>query len=448
MSVLAIPRGAILSGGAWTIGTYGASVVLRFGSNVLLSRLIAPEIFGMVVVISAIRMGADLLSDIGIGQNIVNNPRGDQPAFYNTAWTFQVLRGLLLFALCCAFAGPLAGLYGVPEAAIQFGALTLALLGMTSTSLFLLQKRLHVSTLTLFEFVQDLIGTAAMLIFVLWSPTVWSILLGNLVGALARVVGSFLLPGGGNRPMIDRRHIREIFSFGRWIFLWSMLGFLSVNFDRLYLGSVAPLALLGVYGIARTMAELPAFLAARLGHFLVFPLVSAAGEIPHERLRREIGPIRLGFLLAAAVGIGIAAAGGDFIIRGIYDARYALAAGMLPLLLLGTWATILCSTNEYVLIGRGKPQYGTAASSVKLAYLVIGLPLAFKTGGMLGAILILVTADVARYAVLLVAQMRARVGFGAQDLLATAALLATLLGLTALRAALSLGTAFDGLWHL
>ncbi|KQP70860.1 oligosaccharide flippase family protein [Methylobacterium sp. Leaf112] len=448
MSTLTISRGAILSGSAWIIGIYGVSVIVRFASNVLLSRLVAPEIFGMVVVILAIRMGAELLSDVGLGQNVVTNPRGDQPAFYNTVWTLQVLRGLLLCGLCCAFAGPLAELYGVPAAAIQFGALTLAVLGMTSTSQFLLQKRLRVQTLTLFDFFQDTIGTALMLLLVYWSPTIWSILLGNLLSALLRVGGSFLLPEGGNRPMLDRRHVGEIFSFGKWIFLWSMLGFFSLNFDRLYLGSVAPLALLGIYGIARTMAELPALLAGRLGHSLVFPLVSAAGEMPPARLRREIGSIRLCFLLAAAVGIGAAAAGGDFAIRAIYDTRYALAAAMLPLLLLGTWATVLCTTNEYVLIGRGKPQYGTAASSVKLAYLVIGLPLAFTAGGMLGAILILVTADAVRYAVLLVAQVRTRVSFGAQDLLATAVLLATLLMLTALRAGLSLGTAFDGLWHL
>ena len=399
MSTLAISRGAILSGSAWTIGTYVATLVLRFGSNVLLSRLIAPEIFGMVVVIAAIRAGADLLSDIGLGQNIVNNPRGDRPAFYNTVWTLQVLRGLVLFALCCAFAGPFSRLYGVPESAIQFGAITLAVLGVTSTSPSLLQKKLRLPVLTLFDFAVDLIGIAAMLLLVLWSPTVWSILLGNLISALVRVVGSFLLPEGGNRPTIDRHVVGEIFSFGKWIFLWSLLGFLSLNFDRLYLGSVASLSLLGIYGIARTMAELPAQLTVRLG-------------------------------------------------RAIYDPRYGLAAAMLPLLLLGTWATILCTTNEYVLIGRGRPQACTAASSVKLGYLLIGLPLAFQAGGMLGALLILVSADIVRYAVLLVAQLRVRIGFGSHDLLATAVLLATLLLLTLLREWFSLGTAFDGLLHL
>lgn len=140
--------------------------------------------------------------------------------------------------------------------------------------------------------------------------------------------------------------------------------------------------------------------------------------------------------------------GGDFLIRAVYDPRYALAAAMLPPLLLGAWATILCSINEYVLIGRGQPQVGTVASLVKLAYLLAGLPAGFAAGGMLGALAILVTADIVRYAVLLAAQLRARTSFGTQDLIATAVLLATLIALTALREELSLGTAFDALPQL
>ncbi|WP_331288248.1 MULTISPECIES: oligosaccharide flippase family protein [Methylobacteriaceae] len=447
-SALALSRSAILSGSAWTIGTYAASVVLRFGSNVMLSRLVAPEVFGMIAIIVVIRTGAELLSDIGIGQNIVNNPRGDDPAFYNTAWTLQILRGLILCVLCCLFAGPLAQIYGAPESAIQLGALTLAVLGTTSTSLCLLQRRLRLPMLTMFDLTLDFIGTVTLLLLVSWSPTIWTILLCNLLSSVMRVVASYLMPESRNRLCLDRRHLGEIVRFGKWIFLWSMVGFFSLNVDRLYIGTMVPLALLGVYSIARTMAELPAALAGRLGHSLVFPLVSAAGDMPHERLRREIGPIRLGFLLVAAVGIGGAAAGGDFIIRAIYDPRYALAAAMLPPLLLGSWATILCTTNEYVLIGQGRPKVGTVASCIKLGYLLIGLPLAFQVGGILAALTILVTADMVRYAALLIAQLRTRTGFGAHDLLATAVLLATLLLLTLLREWFSLGTAFDGLSHL
>src|SRR5687768_3709687 len=124
MHVATLGRSVILGGAAWTIGTYAASVAVRFGSNIVLSRLVAPEVFGMIVIVLAIRVGADLLSDVGIGQSVVNNPDGEKPDFYDTAWTIQVIRGLALFAVCQVLAGPIAELYRIPEAAIQLGAAT------------------------------------------------------------------------------------------------------------------------------------------------------------------------------------------------------------------------------------------------------------------------------------------------------------------------------------
>ena len=62
--------------------------------------------------------------------------------------------------------------------------------------------------------------------------------------------------------------------------LWligSCVFFASMNFDRLYLGKVAALELLGVYGIARTFSELVNSLILRLSATLIFPIV-AAGE--------------------------------------------------------------------------------------------------------------------------------------------------------------------------
>jgi O-antigen/teichoic acid export membrane protein len=444
MSAATLGRSVILGGAAWTIGTYAALVAVRFGSNVVLSRLVAPEVFGMIAIVSAVRIGADLLSDVGIGQSVVTNPNGDRPDFRDTAWTMQVIRGVALFAICIVLAGPIAELYRVPESAIQLGAATLALIGATSTSIYLLQRRLRIATLNMFDLAQDVIGATAVLAMAALSPTIWAILLGNVLATVARVVMSFLLPEARNRFVLRRGYAREILAFGKWIFVWSFLGFLCLNVDRLYLGHAVSLAVLGVYGIARTMSDLPAALAGRLGHSLIFPVVSASAGLSRERLRAEIGPLRLRFLLAAALGLACAIAAGDLVIRTIYDARYAEAGWMLPLLLAGTWATILCATNEYVLIGLGKPQYSAAGNCLKLAYLVVGLPAAFSAGGMTGAILVLASAEAIRYGPLLIGQIRERTAFRVQDLLATLALLGLVAALTLARRAGGMGTAFDG----
>lgn len=422
-----------LQGAAWTIGIYAISVVLRFGSNVALSRLITPEVFGMVMIIMTLRNGIDLLSDVGIGQNVVNNKSGDRPEFYNTAWTVQIARGLLLCAALCVAAPVLASAFQAPAEAIQIGAITLAILGFTSTGVFMMQRRLQLARLNLFELAQDVISLICTLTAALISPTIWALLIGNIVSTTLRVASGYLLPTSANRPMLNRDHLVEILSFGKWIYVWSFLGFLCMSFDRLFLGHAASLAVLGVYGIARTIADLPIALAGRLGHSLIFPLISTMREAPRSELRSQIGTLRLKFLLAGAVCLAPAIVLSDMFIEGIYDHRYHDAGWMLPVLLLGGWASVLCAVGDYVLLGLGQPRYGAIANCAKLVYLAAVVPLAFAQYDVFGAIVAIALAELVRYAALLTGQTRERISFIGQDAIATAALIGLFVALTELR---------------
>src|SRR3546814_16706181 len=78
-----------------------------------------------------------------------------------------------------------------------------------------------------------------------------------------------------------------------------------MNFDRLYFADAITLALLGIYGIARTFADTIKLLFQRMGSLLIFPKVSASQQRGFD-LQRAIRPIRLVTLLIAATGLALA----------------------------------------------------------------------------------------------------------------------------------------------
>lgn len=433
----------VRNGAIWTIGTYGASVGLRFGSNVILSRLVVPEVFGAMLIIGTLRSGIELLSDVGIGQNIVHNSKGEQRDFLDAAWTIQIVRGVLLFSLLFLIAAPLGQLYQLPAEAIQLSAVSLALLGGCSISIYLLQRRLHFAQSSLFDLGVDAIG-AILVVGLAWlSPTIWSLILANILTMAIRTGASYLLPDARNWFAWNREHAREIIHFGKWIYLSSLLAYLCASFDRLFLGQSIPLALLGIYGIARNVADLPAILFARLGHSVVFPVVAANKETSREELRARIAPLRFKLLLLCAVCLALGASVADFAIMIVYDARYHAAAWMLPVMLLGVWVSILCSMNEYSLLGLGKPLYGASGNLAKLVCLAVGIPLGLHTFGLLGAILAVALGDVCRYFPILFGQRREHLSFRGQDVVLTVLLFALLAAFTLLRWQLGFGTAFD-----
>ena len=56
-----------------------------------------------------------MLSDVGIQQAFIQNPRGDERAFLNTAWTIRAARGVVLWLIAMLIAYPMALVYGQSE---------------------------------------------------------------------------------------------------------------------------------------------------------------------------------------------------------------------------------------------------------------------------------------------------------------------------------------------
>ena len=75
------------------------------------TRLLSQEAFGVMAIVNTMLTGLNLFSDIGIGPSVVQNPRGNEPSFLNTAWCLQILRGLVLFGICAAGATLVADFY-------------------------------------------------------------------------------------------------------------------------------------------------------------------------------------------------------------------------------------------------------------------------------------------------------------------------------------------------
>lgn len=434
---------SVVRGVAWTTGTYAFSVIIRFGSNVILARLLSPELFGILLIINTVRQGIELGSDVGLAQNVVQNSVGNTPAFYNTVWVMQIARGLGIGAILLLCAGPIAALYSVPITPFEISAAILVVAGFASTSIFLLQRNMQLAKTNLFDLAQDAIAAVILIVAAIHSPTIESLLIGVLLAQVVRTVWSFFLTPVANRFEFHKGYAFEVLFFGRWIFLASMLSFLCASFDRLYIGKVAPLAIVGIYGIARSLADIPTSLAARIGYSVIFPTVSLAQKAPREEVRARLSSIRFKLLLVAAICVAGGVSVSDIAVKLIYDARYQDASWMLPLLLFGVWLAILCALNEYAMLGLGKPSYNVFGSGLKLAYYVTILPLAYRSLGILGAILAIAFSEIGRYLAIAVGQRRERFSFFWQDAAATIFFVVLVVTMSWLRSVAGLGTAFE-----
>jgi len=431
-----------ISAAVWTVLGYGASQVLRFGSNLVLTRLLLPEYFGLMALVSVPIIGLQLFSDVGIVPSIVQNKRGDEPAFYNTAWTLQIVRGFGLWLFCVAIAAPVAQFYAEPRLLllIPVVGLTTVLNGFESTAVATLRRHIDLAKTIKFDALMQMASIAFMILWAWFSPTIWALVGGNLIAALLRTVQSFwLIPGYKNQLAWDRDALKELFSFGKWIFVSTALTFLATQTDRLILGKLISVELLGIYAIAFTLSDIPRQIIGALGTKVIFPVIARSADLPRPELHALIFKQRRLLLMGAAILLSSLVVFGDQFILNLYDDRYDAAAWMVPIMAFGLWHTLLYSTMNPCLLSLGKSSYGAWGNLLRFVAIAIGLPLGFAGAGLWGAVLVITFSDLPMYGVVLQGLHREKLTCWIQDLQTTAFYLGLLAVMLSARYALGLG---------
>lgn len=148
---------------ALTVAGFGGSQVLRLVSNLVLARLLFPEAFGIMAIVSVIIQGLMQFSDVGVSPAIMQSKRGDDPDFLNTAWTIQMMRGLGLWLAACALAWPVAQIYDSPllMQLLPVAGLSLLITGFNPTRLDSAKRHLRFGRVTVIDFTVQITGILA-----------------------------------------------------------------------------------------------------------------------------------------------------------------------------------------------------------------------------------------------------------------------------------------------
>lgn len=438
-------------GSVWTIFSFGTTQVLRLVGNIVLARLLFPDAFGLMSLVTTYLQLLEMLSDLGVGPTIIQNKRGDDPLFLNTAWTLQILRGSALWIFTLAMTYPLAVfyrqemlIYMLPVAGVNS-----LLNGLQSTSFYTRNRHLKLGRVSIIKIGAQLSGLVITIVWALISPSVWALLAGALGSTAVRVILTHVvLTGPPCRFRWDPEARKALFDFGRWIFLNSMLGCLSLQIDRMLLARMITAEVFGVYWIAYSLSDVLRNLMNQWNIAVVFPAVARRAHLPREELRAKLlKGIQLR-LAVMAVAFSLLTVFSDVLVGLLYDERYHAAKWMAPVFALGLWPRALASTVAPGLMGIGKPQFHTYGSAARIVFILVALPLSFHQWGLVGAVITVAMADLPRYLIMCYGLRREGLLSMRKDLIGTVNFILILAAMVAIRVALGFGTPFQNVpWH-
>lgn len=395
-------RRGVAKAALWTLAGYAISIVLRLGSNLVMTRLLAPEMFGLMALSMAIIQGLAMVSDLGLQQLAVSSKNFENREFRQTLWTVQVARGCIIFlSMLLVACGLLAlgetlgaseSVYFDPLFPYVLMALAVAplLTSLEPTGMLGLARQMNVRVTVKLELSVQIVTLVCMVTAARITPTVWALVIGTLCGNVFRLVVAYVMFPTRPALHIAKGPFAEVFRFGKWLTIASALGFTALSGDRLLLGTLVPANLLGLYAIAHLLVMAIEQGLNKVINAVAFPVLSNTFRTKPEELPRVY--YRLLVPIAALVWFTafFLFETAPVVVDLLYDHRYAKAADVfawLSLLLLSIPARL--ALQALMTTGDVKSTALAAAvrTVVSLGSIWLLYPLMGLSGAAMGAVL-------------------------------------------------------------
>lgn len=247
-------------------------------STLVLARLLAPEDFGVIALVTIVLQFFELLVDTGNQQYIVQKTSVSSQDL-NTAWSLDILikSSIAVIVVLCS---PLIAAYLDTKEltlALSVAALTLPIRALKTPGLMMLAKDINYRPLFRLTLWQKGLSFIAVMSCALIHASYWAFILGNLVSALVLAIGSYQVDSF--RPHWSLNRAREQWSFSRWLLLRGMVGFTRSQIDNLIVSKLFGTGSLGGYNLVREVSLMPA-LSAIIP--MTEPLLASIAQVKHD----------------------------------------------------------------------------------------------------------------------------------------------------------------------
>jgi O-antigen/teichoic acid export membrane protein len=364
-----------------------------------MTRLLAPEMFGIMAIASVVPGTLLMLADVGLRQNIVRSHRGEDPVFLDTAWVVQIIRGVtawfitlgLSVALHFAIvweAFPPNSVYASPVLpfVIAVSSLTAIIAGFQSTKWALAFRRFDQKRIAQIELTAQIIALPFMFVIGVVTHSIWALVSGGLVASLTTTILSHTwMSGNPNRLRWDKDAFRELIDFGRWIFVSSAVGVIAGSSSSLMLGAMLDAEELGLFVIAGLILGAITGGFGRIVGQIGLPAFSEIARKDPSKLREAYYKIRVPIDLFLLFLAGLLFASGQLVIDLLYDPRYAGAGTILQILALGLFAVRFGPAKE-VYLALGMPRFSALLNVVGFVSIFTVVPITYFLAGKQGAI--------------------------------------------------------------
>ena len=377
----------LVRGGFWVFLVRVTEKGLGFVKLIILANLLVPRDFGLLGIALLAVSTLEIFTRTGFEDALIQQRRDIKP-YLDTAWTFLVGRGLVLYLAVFLLAPLIAGFFQSPASVLIIQVLGLSVIVKSLTNIrvlgFLkdLDFRRHFWYITFGSVVEFLVTVTLAVVL----RNVWALVIGSIAAHLCRLAASYFLCRVRPRMAFSVQKARELFRYGKWVTGSSVLSFLITQGDDIVVGKLLGTLSLGFYQMAYRISNLPATEITQVLSRVSFPLYSRLQSDPRRLRDSYLRLLKVTVFLSFPVALFFLSSAGLFTSVFLGEKWHSI----IPVIrILSLWGLIrsVGATTGAVFKATGRPDLLTKIHLAKLSLLILLIfPLVWQWG-LLGAAL-------------------------------------------------------------
>jgi O-antigen/teichoic acid export membrane protein len=370
-------KGRSVRGGAATILGQGAQLVIMTGSTMVMARLLTPQDYGMIAMITAVTGFITLFKDLGLSMATIQRAEITHEQVSTLFW-INVALSVAVMLVVMALAPVLAWFYGEPRLLplTLVMALGFILGGLCVQHSALLRRQMRFVTLALIDILRLVVCVAVGIAAALAGAGVWALVYMPLAGSVFNVVAVWIASPW--RPSLPTRGagVRGMLGFGANLTAFNVLNYFARNADNLIIGKFLGPEPLGLYSKAYGLLMLPIQQITWPLSAVAVPALSRLQD-DREQFRRYYFRAISAIAFVTMPLVTMLAALSDEIIRVVLGEQWMGAAVMFKVLAFAAFFQPVVSTSSWMYLSLGQTgrmlKWGLMGVPVTLLSFIIGI---------------------------------------------------------------------------
>ncbi|MCK9361084.1 oligosaccharide flippase family protein [Patescibacteria group bacterium] len=346
----------------------------------ILARILVPADYGVMAVTMFMVGLLDKVTEPGFGDALVQRKESVEK-YLDAVWTFDLIRYGILSGLLMFGGGWIASFFHLDASQamiVRAGGILLILGALSNIRMVNFARGLEYKKILIRDIASQIaLGGIAIVVALTVSASPWALFAGQLGLYIVGLTFSYLLMPV--RPRIDFNFgkLRDLFGFGKWVYVQNLLDYVFQYFDKLFIGRMLDPNTLGLYSRGKDLGGLVTGIIQSLIGKIAFPALSRVqGEI-HKVQQGFLKSIDVLIILAVPAGLLLSLQGGVIVSFLLGDKWIALTL-ILKIFAIGNLIVAVNAIFQTVFASLGRPEVNVGLHLLQFALTIPAAWLGFQ----------------------------------------------------------------------